>query len=79
MENLKEEDGKKMLSHIYFAILFFLSISYLQKYNAVTFNCMGPAEPNVSPACWFLVFVNAVALIWILQQVFPAVYKCLHK
>ena len=23
-ENLKEEDGKKMLSHIYFAVLFFL-------------------------------------------------------
>ena len=79
MEYLKEEDGKKLLSHIYFAILFFLSSSYLQKYNAVTFSCMGPVESNVSPACWFLVFVDAVALTWILQQVFPAVHKYLHK
>ena len=79
MENLKEEDGKKMLSRIYFAILFFVSISYLQKYKAITFNCMGPVEPNVSPACWFLVFVDAVAWTWIFQQVFPMVYKYLHK
>ena len=45
-----------MLSDIYFAILFFLSISFLQKYNAITLNCMGPVEPTVS-----LIFVDAAA------------------
>ena len=49
-----------MLSYIYFAILLFLSISYLQKYNAITFNCMGPVELTVSPA-WFLIFADAAA------------------
>ena len=51
-----------MLSDIYFSVRFVLSISYLQKYNAVTFNCMGPVEPTVSPSCWFLIFVDAA--IW---------------
>lgn len=50
--NLKEEDGKEMRSDIYLSMLFVISISYLQKYNAITFNCMGPVEPTVSSACW---------------------------